>query len=284
LIKFFIMNNSVDILGVAVDRVTQKEVLSIIDKLTSTQTFSYVTTPNPEMVMRAQKDHEFMTALNGADLLIPDGVGLQMAAELLTTNVSRNAVVRFFQIVWHGMSIGFAHRYHVLPQRVSGVDVVFDLIKRYSHGEKSFFLLGGSQETVVKAKDMLQQKYPLVSIVGAESGGIISSDGVGEYDEQTLQKISNASPDIIIVAFGAPKQEKWLYRNKGRISKGVALGVGATIDFIAGEQKRAPNFFRKYHLEWLWRLVSEPKRAKRIATAFPVFPLYVAVRKFFMLQ
>lgn len=278
------MNNTEHILGVEVDVVSKARVTQAITEMLRNDQFSYITTPNPEMIMRAQSDEGFRTALNGATLRISDGVGLQMAAELLHVHLSRISVVRIVQLMWVGFTLMFRRTFTYIPHRVSGVDVVYDLLEEFKTGEKTFFLLGGKGSSVQKAAQTIREKYPHIQIVGAESGGDISEDGVGSQDEETLAHINKVKPDILIVGFGAPKQEKWLYRNKNVISAGVGLGVGGTIAFIAGEQKRAPRWVQSLHGEWLWRLVQNPRRLKRIFTAFPLFPLYVAVKKFSMLQ
>lgn len=242
------------ILGVKVDNLTKKEVLFKIDRFLTSSGQYYITTPNPEIVLKAQKDDDFQDILNYADLAIADGFGLVLASIL------------FF---------GWKKR---IKQRIRGVDLVQWLCASKQNSGEKLFLLGGKDAVAKLAADKLKYKYSNFKIVGYESGPKINREGKpANKDEELInnkiiKKINETGPQILLVAFGAPKQEKWIYNYLDQIpSVKVAIGVGGTFDFISGKIKRAPKALQNLGLEWLWRLIQEPKRLKRIFNATFVF-------------
>ncbi|PIP17975.1 MAG: glycosyltransferase [Parcubacteria group bacterium CG_4_10_14_0_8_um_filter_35_7] len=231
----------INILGVLIDRITSKEVLKKIEEFLNSDTQHYITTPNPEFVMRAQKDEEFRNILNKSDIAIPDGIGLVFASHFLGNPI---------------------------PERVAGSDLVWKIAKLAEYKNCSLYLLGGKEGVAEEAARKLKEKYPNLKIKGAESGGEVEERKLKTQNEEMVKRINERQPDILLVAFGAPKQEKWIYYNLSKLSSvKVAIGVGGTFDFIAGRIKRAPMFLRKLGMEWLWRLFIEPKRINRILTA-----------------
>ena len=123
-----------------------------------------------------------------------------------------------------------------------------------------------------------------MNVVGYDWGGKIDVNGVGEKDDVLIRKINTVTPDVLLVGVGAPKQDLWISKNLKDLKAGVAIGVGGTIDFIAGEQKRAPVSVRRVGLEWFWRLVLQPFRIKRIINAIVLFPFYVSLYKLRMVK
>ena len=191
--------------------------------------------------MRAQKDEEFRNILNKSDIAIPDGIGLVFASHFLGNPI---------------------------PERVAGSDLVWKIAKLAEYKNCSLYLLGGKEGVAEEAARKLKEKYPNLKIKGAESGGEVEERKLKTQNEEMVKRINERQPDILLVAFGAPKQEKWIYYNLSKLSSvKVAIGVGGTFDFIAGRIKRAPMFLRKLGMEWLWRLFIEPKRINRILTA-----------------
>lgn len=227
------------ILKVDVDNVTFDESIKIIDGFVNAKGTHQVTTVNPEFIMTAQKNTEFRQVLNSADLRVPDGIGL----------------------VWLG---GFR-------QRVSGADLVIALAKKHY----SMFLLGGAEGVAQKAAETLEKHG--ATIVGAESGGVVHD--LKQFPREILQKIKNAKPDILLVGFGAPKQDLFIDEYKESLQVPVSIGVGGTFDYLAGKIQRAPRWVRYVGLEWLWRLIQEPKRWNRIITATIRFPIAYLVSR-----
>src|SRR3989338_2307153 len=210
---------------------------------------AYIVTPNPEFLLAARKDEEFFYILNHADIAAPDGVGLTFA----------------------GLFMG------KFLKRISGIDLMYDICKLAEEKNKSVFLLGGAGEVAKQAAQTLRNKYPRLRIVGAESGLAVDEWKIeggrwvkGEEKNKNLElRINETKPDIVFVAFGHVKQEKWIYHSLPNLpSVKIAMGVGGSFDFIAGKLKRAPKFLRVIGLEWCWRLLQEPrKRLPRIYDA-----------------
>lgn len=269
--------SSHNILGVKISTLSKKEILKKISgfltphpsrhptgqaNLSHEGRGAFIVTPNPEFLLAARKDEEFFYILNKADLAIPDGVGL----------------------VFAGLFMGKFIR------RVSGIDLMYDICELAERENKSVYLLGGRDGVAQEAGEKLQKFYPNLKIVGAEVGLQSGAwelqagkwlEGASE-NQKLLERINKTRPDIIFVAFGHPKQEKWIYHalHEGEQalahlqSVRLAMGVGGSFDFIAGRIKRAPRMMRAVGLEWLWRLVQEPrKRWKRIYDAVIRFPL-----------
>ena len=195
------------VLGIKVDRVTLPQALKIVDLwLASGRSKHYITTPNPEMIVAAQKDPDFKRILNAADLAIPDGAGLRLADPKL--------------------------------RRLSGADLMMALIKK---GYKT--LLCGSK--------------PGVAQKAAKKLGVMG------ISQPNLSKINKIKPDLLFVALGHGKQEKWIAKNLPKLKVKVAMGVGGSLDYIAKPWLRAPLLIQTLGLEWLWRLILQPWRLKR---------------------
>lgn len=211
---------------------------------------NYIFTPNPEMLVDASHDANFKQALNQGDLNICDGFGLSLFAK---------------------------------TKRIPGVDFMVELCALAAKEHKSVYLLGsGNREVLTKTKETLLQKFPSLNIVGTNPGykiellpeekGTRLDFNPHERDEVVHDIIMHA-PDILLVAFGHNKQEQWIVENVPNLpSVKIAMGVGGAFDFLGGKSKRAPKFLQTFGLEWLWRLVLEPKRIKRILKAVVVFP------------
>ncbi len=227
----------VNILGVLIDNFKKSEVLRTVEQFLFDGRKHYIVTANPEMIVAAQKDEKFLEILNKADLSVPDGFGLILAARYLR---------------------------RPLPERITGVDLMLDICQIAEQKNYSVYLLGGEEGVAQKAADALQKKFLQLKIAGAENGGIISEHQLAINNQQ----INFAGSDILFVALGAGKQEKWIAKNLQNFpSIKIAMGVGGAFDFIAGKIKRAPKWMRKIGMEWLWRLFMQPWRWKRIFTA-----------------
>lgn len=222
----------VTILGVRVDDVTWDETLARIATFIVSGTPHQVMTPNPEFVMRARQDTSFRTLLDRVDLAPADGVGLKWAARLL----------------------GDAIR-EVVP----GSDLVERLAAIGATQGQRWYLLGAAEGVAAAAGAELARRYPGLAIVGTWSG---SPDPAA--DDDSCQRIEAAGPvDVLLVAYGAPKQDFWIARNQARLGIPVAIGVGGTFNFIAGRSRRPPKIVRRLNLIWLFRLVTEPWRWRR---------------------
>lgn len=218
----------VNILGVNVDDVTLDEATRQVDTWLKLGGKYYIVTPNPEFIVSAQKDPEFKNIINQANLSIPDGMGLKIFGKV--------------------------------KNRVTGVDLMLDLVKLASLKGFSVGFLGGRDSVAQKTADNLVKVYPNLKVSFAEEGGeVVTSSG----DTASLSLRIIPSTDILFVAFGHGKQEKWIYQNLSNSPVKIAMGVGGAFDYISGSVPRAPKFLRTIGLEWLFRLIFQPWRIKR---------------------
>jgi N-acetylglucosaminyldiphosphoundecaprenol N-acetyl-beta-D-mannosaminyltransferase len=233
----------VHLLGIPIDAVSKTEALERLRQMVSSPGHYHVATPNNEMLVEASRNPLLQAVLRTTRLNLPDSTGLLFAARLT------------------GQS---------LPERVTGVDTVTTLLKDLPSDIK-VFLLGAKPGVAARAGEMLQKMNPSLTIVGTECGSPKESDAA-----DILRKINDSGTHLLLVAFGSPAQELWIGKYLNQLSSvRVAMGVGGTFDFIAGEVRRAPIIFRTIGLEWLWRLCMQPWRIKRIFTALVVFPWLV---------
>lgn len=232
------MSNRVNILGVKVDSVTMVEAVARIEKYMDECEGVLVATANAEMIMQATRDAELMHILNEAALVVADGAGT----------------------VWAAHHLGYE-----MPERVAGYDLVQYLMKNAPITKRRIFFFGAAPGVAEKAKAKAEELYPGIEIVGVHNGFFTEKD-----EPEIIEQIKKAKPDLLLVALGVPKQEKWLYKHQGELGVPVSIGVGGTFDVMAGVMKRAPLWMQKAKLEWLFRGILQPKRAGRLL-ALPQF-------------
>lgn len=230
---------SVKVMGVPINPITNEEMTPLIQKILSGNTTHALLTPNPEMVMAAATNPAFMEALQAAEVVIPDGIGLIIASRL------RN--------------LG-------LKERVTGIDTMEKILACCHQQHYSFYLLGGKPGRAEKAVAAIEKQYPGIRVAGCHHGYFKD-----EEEEAVLAQIRNASPDVLFVCLGFPRQEIWINHHRSQLSSRLLMGVGGSVDVYAGEVKRAPVFFQKLGLEWLYRLIQEPSRVGRMM----VLPLFL---------
>lgn len=239
------------LLGVKIDLQTKEEAVKKVEVFLADQDQHTIFTPNPEMLVDAQTDSYFREVLNTSDLNVCDGKGIQLFLKNKT-------------------------------ERIPGVDLLIDICSICQKEQKNIFLLGsGSSEVVQQTKKALEEKFPHLKIVGIHPGIpiAITEDKKIQFDEQEnndmIASIVESEPDVLFVAFGHGKQEKWIYQFLADMpSVKIAMGVGGSFDYISGKIKRAPKLLRRMGFEWLWRLIREPKRIKRIWKATFVFIIF----------
>ena len=261
------MAKEVKVMGVKFDSVTQKEALDKMFFLLRDGKQHQIVTPNPEILLIARKDEKYRQILNRSSLSIPDGNGVLWAASL-------GEKKSFLNGLWKGFLMIFVPKKSLcpLPERVTGTDLMDDFLNKILKDNLAYkvFLLGSKDGA---GKEVMEKFSSCV--VGAYEG----SPAIEENDK-ILKIINHASPDVLFVAYGSPAQEKWIYRNLKKMpSVKVAIGVGGAFDFISEKVSRAPKVLRKFRVEWLWRLLMEPKRIKRIWNAVFVFPYVLLIRK-----
>ena len=231
---------SIDILGVRVDGATYESLLARVDEFVASRAPHQVITLNPEMLVAAHDDPGFHQTLNDADLNVADGVGLLLAARILG---------------------------HRLPGRVTGSDGIYHLAAHCAERGYRPFLLGAAPGVAEEAARRLTAAYPGLRVAGTFAGSPAPED-----EPDILARIRAAAPDVLLVAYGVPAEEKWIARNRARLNVPVMIGVGGALDFVAGVTRRAPAWMRRLGVEWLYRLLSQPWRWRR-QLALPRFIL-----------
>ncbi len=224
-----------EILGIRFEANKESDVHSKIESsITENKTIS-IFTPNPDIIMKAQKDTEFKKILNSADILLPDGIGVILASKILSSP---------------------------LPERITGIDMGEYILTLASKRGLKVFLLGGKQGVAELAAKKLRDRYNGLCICGTHHGYF---DKNGKESKAVADYVSSQNPDIVFVCFGAPSQERWIYENKDLIpTSKIFIGLGGSLDVWSESVKRAPVIFRKLGLEWLWRVAHDLRKADRL--------------------
>lgn len=231
------------ILGVPVDAVDMESALQQVQRMMAGDDNNLVFAVNPEKVMAAQRDPGLLEALEQASMLVPDGIGVVLAARLL-------AGIRM--------------------KRVPGSDLMPEICRLAATRKQSVFLYGAKPGVAEQAARVLQSRYPGLTIAGTQHG-YLADDEIDTF----LQKINNSGASALFVGLGSPRQELWLTRFKSRLNVRICQGVGGTFDALCGNPKRAPRWVQSLYMEWLHRLVLQPNRAQR-QSALPAYVMAVA--------
>ena len=234
-----------DVLGVGFDSLSIGQAVSRANELITGGGKAYVVTPNPEIVWLCRRNEALRAAINNAGLVLPDGIGVVIGAKILRTPLQAG--------------------------RVPGIDFAAALLSRMAQYEGKVFLLGSKPGVAVQAGERLREKYRGLVIAG-------TSDGYFTDDSMVIAQINEAAPDVLFVCLGAPKQELWMADNMERLNVPLLAGLGGSLDVFAGNVKRAPVFFQRLGLEWLYRIIREPRRIKR-ALKLPLFILAVICKR-----
>ncbi len=201
----------------------------------------FIVTANPETFMKSLEDKEVTKLLSDKNtLLVPDGIGIVKSSKMLGYDIT---------------------------ERITGIDIAYELLKLGNKYHKKIYLFGSMQKVIDMMLEVLKKDYPNLVIVGSSNGYVNDKDKV--FDE-----ISKLKPDIVLVALGIPLQEKLIYKHLNKFDKGIFVGVGGSFDVISGYKKRAPKIFIKLNLEWLYRIIKEPKRIKRFFESNVKFMIY----------
>lgn len=252
---------SIHLLGIRIDTYSKEKTLSKVAEFLQSNQQHTIFTPNPEMLVDAAKDTYFKTVLNSSSLNICDGKGIELLA--------RGQVERF-----------------------PGVDLMLAICQLAGEKKHSIYLLGSNNETILtNLLFKLKFQFPQLKITGSDPGPTITmkqrdNSTITEIDrednEQIITNITRAAPDILFVAFGHNKQEKWIAENLNKLpSVKIVMGVGGAFDYLSGKTTRAPRRWQKLGVEWLWRLSHEPKRFGRIFKATIIFIIYYIRGRFY---
>ena len=209
---------------------SEESFYKILEKNLKEDKKMFVVTANPETFMISEKDEEMKKLLLDKDtILVPDGIGIVKAARMINYDVK---------------------------ERIAGIDIANKLLELGNIQKKSIYLFGAKQEVIDSMEEVIREKYPDLKLLG-------TSNGYEKDKDKILEKIAKLKPDIVLVALGIPLQEKLIYKHLDEFDKGIFVGIGGSFDVISGHKKRAPKIFIKLNLEWLYRIIKEPKRLKR---------------------
>ncbi len=226
------------ILGLKVNTVTMRETLAFIDEALKKDGLTRVITLNAEIAYGAYGDEELTALINNADLVTADGSG----------------------ILWAASQYG-----ETLKERVCGIDLLTELLQKYNDGSCGFYFLGAKPEVASLAAAKIRETYPHLQFCGYHHGYFGE-----ENSEEMAAIIAKSGADILVAAMGAPFQDRWIATYGEACKVKVGIGVGGSLDILAGVAKRAPNFFQEFRLEWLYRLLKQPSRFRR-TMALPKF-------------
>ena len=204
-----------------------------------------IVTINPEMISAAQKNSDFAEIINSAELVVADGIGVEIGLKILGYKV----------------------------KRIAGIDLGKALVEKFTASGKSVAMIGAKPGVVDSAIDNLSKEYQNLNVV-------YSHDGYFDNDEDIIESVISANPDLILVALGSPKQEFFIHNLKEKLPNSTLIGLGGSFDVWAGVVERAPKIYQKLGLEWLYRTLKEPKRFKRIFPTLPLFVLKVLKERF----
>nr|WP_325211529.1 WecB/TagA/CpsF family glycosyltransferase [uncultured Oscillibacter sp.] len=234
----------INVLGVGFDNLTKSEAVDRGMELLRSPGTHYVVTPNPEIVEICRENLAARQAVNAADLVLPDGVGVVKGARMLGTP---------------------------LKEKVPGIEFASGLMERMAAEGLSLYLLGAKPGVAETAGERLAEKYPGLKIAGTH-------DGYFKEDGPVVEAIRRSGADCVFVSLGAPKQELWISRHGGATGAHLLCGLGGSLNVFAGVVKRAPKFWSDHGLEWFYRLCSDPRRAKRMIK-LPLFLVHVQREK-----
>lgn len=277
------------ILEVGVNSTSLTRVLAGIRANLSKNNKFFIITPNPEIVLASKKDKEYQNILNSADISVPDGIGLVHAHAFLSLKAPKNKilslVVFLFQGLWVGIST-FLNRKWLFKnlKPIKGRELFMELIKLGNKKKWRVFFLGGLDDESQKTKEILEKSFKSIKME-SHKGPKLNNKGLPISKEDQLiqkdviEKINKFSPHLLFVAFGAPKQEKWVFKNMTKLKIGGVMVVGGAFRYLTGKAILPPTLIEKYGLEWVWRLFTEPKRIIRIVKASIIFPIAVFKHK-----
>lgn len=232
------MTKRVDILGIKFDYTTKAGIVRKLEDHIQASQKAFVVTANPEIVMYAQRHAAYRETLHTADYIVADGIGVIMAAKLLN---------------------------EPLPERIPGFELMKDLLQVADEKKLKVFFLGAKENVLEKTVENVKRDYPHLEVCGSHHGFF------KENDPTVLAQIQQTKPDIVFVALGYPRQENWISTHLAQLDKGIFMGVGGSFDVLAGTVKRAPDIWIRLNLEWLYRLLKQPSRWKRMA----FLPLFI---------
>lgn len=263
------MTEKITILGVPIDKLTEAQAIDRIDQFVQSKQPHQIVTVNAEFLVAAQKDSSFRETLHQSSLNTADGIGVLWAAKYLSLPSAKtkyfHGLTVLYQLLSSALAVAFRPRHirSVIPEKISGTNLIWSLAGLAESRGYSIFLLGGFGDTPQRVEVALGKKFPRLKIAGVYPGS--------PTEEGIVERVNKTDADILLVAFGPVRQDLWISKNLKKLTVSVCMGLGGTFDYIAGNKALAPDFLRYRGLEWAFRLITQPKRLFRIVNAVPVF-------------
>lgn len=256
------MSEPLRIRNTTCDYISNEEFTNLLANWLTGNSLYHIVTLNPEMVVAAESDAEFAVALKKSDIRVPDGSGLIWARWYLRSD--------YWSLIPSMLSFIGKH-----VERIAGVDAIFSLARLAQQQHASMYLLGGGDGQAQKTAALLKEKFPDIEIHTSQNHqySVTGPDDI-------LKDIQQKAPAILLVAYGAPKQTLWIENHRDKLpSVRIAIGVGGAFSILSETTPRAPKILQSMNLEWVWRLILEPKRLPRIYNAVVRFPLLIRQQK-----
>jgi exopolysaccharide biosynthesis WecB/TagA/CpsF family protein len=251
---------TVDVLSVRFHNLSRDEAARAIAEAARSDGKAYVVKPYSEFMPLAHRDERVRDILNGADLCLADGVGILWAAHYLS--LPGGTLRALVQLPLSLAAIAFNPKAvrRPLRQAMAGVDLTWRMLARLDEAGASVFLLGGTEEEVRGARERIEARFQRLTVAGAHHGYVTRS---AEATDAVVAAIDEARPDVLLVAMGFPRQERWLAANLPRLDVRVVVAEGGSFSFMSGAVPRAPRWLRRIGMEWLYRLARQPWRLRR---------------------
>lgn len=270
--------NKVDVAGLKIDAISKTGLLKFLDERLKSSQKTFVTTLYSEFLYAALRDDEIKNMLNRADFAVADGIGVIWAAKFLSLPLTfKNYWLKILQAIWQAkysiLSILFYPAWvkSIVPEKIVGADLIWDLVKLAKENNLSIYLLGGFGDTPKLVAEKIENYETRINrgrdLSKSTNKLVAGYSNKNPNDPTIIDDIKKASPDLLFVAFGPIKQEKWIAQNYENLPVKLTIGLGGSFDYIAGKRGAPPQFLRYIGLEWLWRLITQPHRAKRIIQA-----------------
>ena len=254
------MPETVEILGVRFDNLTRRDAAGAIAAAAKGDGKRYVVKPYSEFMARSVDDAGVRGILNGADLCLPDGVGIVWAAHYLSLNGGWARALLQLPLSLLSIVVGPTALRQPIREPMAGVDLTWEMLSQLERADASVFLLGGAEEEVRATVQRIEERLPGLKVAGARNGYFSTSGGA---NDAVVAEVNAARPNALLVAMGFPRQERWIVANLDRLDISVAIAEGGSFSFIGGTVSRAPGWMRRSGLEWLYRLGRQPWRLKR---------------------
>jgi N-acetylglucosaminyldiphosphoundecaprenol N-acetyl-beta-D-mannosaminyltransferase len=264
--------DTVEVLGLRFDRLTRAQAAEAVVRLATSGGRHYIVKPYSEFMPRAHRDARIREMLSGASLCVADGMGVLWAAHYLSLHGGRLRALGQLPLSLGSLALSPAALRRPLPQAMRGVDFTWEMLTAIERAGLSVYLLGGTAAEVRGAAANIAERLPGLRIAGAHQGHL----GGGET-ANVVREINAASPDVLLVAMGFPRQERWIAENLPALTVKVAVAEGGSFSFMSGAVSRAPAWMRRAGIEWLYRLARQPWRLRR-QLALPMF-VWLVVRE-----